>query len=140
MFSLALDYFLLVVFATVGLLQAAAALSGLDGMQLLANRRATGVLGAAILCGAFIWFTLTGAPSIPGDIGGVEGAEQFGLFWGGLAAAVLGTYTLASVVRRDGRVASRVPPSIEAFRSGTLLALLRNRLSGTSEREGGDDA
>ena len=140
MFTLALDYFLLVVLATVGLLQVAAALSGLDGMQLLASRRAAGVLGAAILCGAFTWFTLTGDPSIPGDIGGVEGSEQFGLLWGGLATAVIGTYVLAAVVRRAGPVTSRVPPSIEAFRSGTLLALLKARRAETPEPEADGDA
>ena len=115
MFSLALDYFLLVVFATAGLLQVVAALSGLDGLQFLHQRRVSVVLGAAVLCGAFAWFVLTGSLSIPGDVGGVEGSEQFGLFWGGLATAIVGTCILTSLLRRSGRPPANVAPSIDAF-------------------------
>ena len=137
MFSLALDYFLLVTFAAAGLLQVVAALSGLSGLQLLRNRPAAAVLGAALLCGAFTWFVLTGNPSIPGDLGGVEGSQQFGLFWGGLAAAIVGTFLLSSLARRTSRVVGGVPPAIDAFRSGTLLELLKGRRGAQPEAHDG---
>ena len=80
MFSLALDYFLFIFFAGLGLFQIVAAYSGLWGLLVIPRQAVAYVMGAAVLAGSYAWFTLVDDFSIPGDIGGVEGSEQFGLF------------------------------------------------------------
>ena len=130
MFSLAADYFLLVFFATLGLLQLVAAYSGLRGALIIPKTVPTYVLGGGALVGAFTWFVLTGDPSIPGDLGGVEGSEQFGLFLAGVAAAIAITALLASVAQPNSHVSRDPGSGIDGLRRGTVWALLRARLGG----------
>ncbi len=130
MLTLAADYFLLVFFGACGVIQLAAAWSGLRGLLLIPNAWAGYVLGAALLGGAFTWFVLTGDPNIPGDVGGVEGSEQFGLFLAGAAGATIATLAGASLTqwrRRDAPVLGR---GFEALRQGTALAAVRGRMRG----------
>ena len=129
MLSLATDYFLLVFIATTGLLQIVAASSRLRGVLIVPKIEASYGIGAGLLIGAFTWFVLTGDPSIPGDLGGVEGAEQFGLFLGGVSAAVVATATLSSVTQWGWHSGMSEGSGVDALRQSTVVALLRARFS-----------
>jgi hypothetical protein len=127
MISLGVDYFLLVVIAATGALQITAAWSGLRGLCLIPGPRASYALGAALLAGAFAWFVLTGDTNIPGDLGGVEGSEQFGLFLGGVASAALLTAGITSFTQRSAAAPPAGAEGIEALRHTTLAGLFRAR-------------
>ncbi|MBM4406147.1 MAG: hypothetical protein FJ039_08210 [Chloroflexi bacterium] len=127
MINLGVDYFLLVVIAALGALQITAASSGLRGLWIIPQRRAVYLIGALLLVGAFAWFVLTGDTNIPGDLGGVEGSEQFGLFLGGVAVAALLTAGIASLTQRKAGAPPAGVEGIEALRHTTLAGLLRAR-------------
>lgn len=129
MLSLAADYFLLVFMATTGLLQIVAAYSRLRGVLIVPKIEASYGIGAGLLIGAFTWFVLTGDPSIPGDLGGVEGAEQFGLFLGGVSAAVVATAALSSVTQWGWRSRASEGSGVDVLRQSTVVALVRARFS-----------
>lgn len=134
MFSLPLDYFLLVFFACCGVIQLAAAYSGLAGMLIVPRARAGYLLGCALVVGSFAWFAAIGDFAIPGDVGGVEGAQQFGLFLGAAVASVAATNILASLRRLGSRKRSTLA-GMDALREGTYLELalgwlLRKRRDG----------
>jgi len=134
--NLASDYFLLVFGGALGLIQVVAAWSGLRGMLFVADWRAGYAIGAAMLVGTFTWFVLTGDPKVPGDTGGVQGSEQFGLFLAGTASATLVTVVVASVtqVRRvvrgepvETRTDSR-GDGLDRLREATWAVAMRHRL------------
>ncbi len=127
MINLGADYFLLVVIAAAGALQITAALSGLRGLCILPEKRASYASGAVLLAGAFAWFVLTGDTNIPGDLGGVEGSEQFGLFLAGVAAAALLTACIASMTQRNPGAPPEGVEGIEALRHTTLAGIFRAR-------------
>lgn len=127
MISLGVDYFLLVVIAAAGALQLTAAFSGLRGLSILPQKRAGYALGVVLLVSAFAWFVLTGDTNIPGDLGGVEGSEQFGLFLAGVAAAALLTAGIASLTQRTAGAPPEGVEGIEALRHTTLLGIFRAR-------------
>lgn len=138
MITLAADYFLLVFLAACGVIQIVAAHSRLFGLLFVPRVQAGYAIGAGLLAGSFTWFVLTGDPNVPGDLGGVEGAEQFGLFLGGTAAGTIVTLGLSSVTQlRLGRSDPSEPPralgtnetrGFEALRHQTALAAIRTRL------------
>jgi hypothetical protein len=127
-FSLAVDYFLLVLVASSGVIQIVSARSGLRGLLFLPHEPSSYVLGAALLVGAFVWFVLIGDTGIAGDTGGVEGAEQFGLFLAGAAASVVATGVVASITqakRPGGRPAGQ---GLDELRNATFAHLVLARL------------
>jgi len=126
--NLAADYFLLNFLAALGAIQIAAAWSGLAGLLFVPRPIAGFALGGGLLVGSFTWFVLTGDPGIPGDLGGVEGSEQFGLFLAAAAAATIGTLIGASLTQFRRRTAQVHGAGLEALRQGTALAALRSRL------------
>ncbi|MEE9284485.1 MAG: hypothetical protein V3V35_02030 [Dehalococcoidia bacterium] len=128
MFSLAVDYFLLVFLASSGVVQIAAAYSRIFGLLIVPDVRAGYLVGIALLAGAFTWFVAIGDQNIPGDLGGVEGSEQFGLFLAGTAASVVVTMVVASATQsRTLRGRQQRETGIEALRGGSLLAVVMDR-------------
>ena len=128
MFSLAADYFLLVLVASCGIIQIVSARSGLRGLLFLPHERPSYVLGAALLVGAFVWFVLIGDTEIAGDIGGVEGAEQFGLFLAGAAASVVVTGVIASITQAKRPSGLPAGQGLDELRDATLAQLVLARL------------
>lgn len=123
MFSLAVDYFLLVFFAACGVIQLAAAHSRIGGLLFVSHVGVGYVIGLGLLAGAFAWFVAIGDQNIPGDLGGVEGAQQFGLFLAGAAGAVLSTMAVASMARIRTSSEAVEGTGVEALRNQTLLAV-----------------
>ena len=135
MFSLAADYFLLVLLASCGIIQVVAARSGLRGLLFLPHERPSYVLGVLLLVGAFVWFVLIGDTGIAGDIGGVEGAEQFGLFLAGAAASVAVTGVIASATQAKRPADLPMGQGLDELRRATLAQLILDRL-GRRSRDG----
>ena len=124
MFSLPLDYFLLSLFACCGVIQAAAAYSRLYGLLFFPTILAGYLIGGALLVGAFTWFILSGNAAIPGDLGGVEGAEQFALFFGAAALSPVVSAVLSSLTQLRSRGEVQAGPGMKALRQATLLQVL----------------
>ena len=139
MFSLAIDYIILVTVATCGMIQVAAAWSGLRGLLILHHPKASYVLGAALLVGAWAWFVAIGDPAQPGDLANIEGAEQFGLFLAGAAAGTILTALLASATQwralaRHASSQGAAPQGLEALRDDVWLRRIASRLSRKAPR------
>ena len=127
--NLAAHYFVLAYLVCLGVTQAASARSGLIGLLIVPNIAAAYLLGLALPTAAFIWFGLSGAITVPGDLGHVEGAQQFGLFLAGAGGATGTAALLASVTQMGKRSTATPEPGMEGFRSATLLQLLIARRS-----------
>ena len=130
MLSLTADYFLLALSVCAGAIQIASAYSGLYGLLFIPNRIAGYLIGLAFPTGGFTWFVLIGDVGIPGDVGGVEGSEQFSLFLGAAAAAAFATGVLSSLTQLRRRGTPKPSLGMEALREATLLQLVAARLQG----------
>ncbi len=133
--DLAREYLAFVFLAALGVLQAAAAYGGLEGLLLLPSRRAAGLLGLSLAVASCIWFFARGNRNLPDTNGGIAGAQQFGYFAVGCAAAVAVTYLLSSLLN-----ASRSRPPVhpgeglEALAGSTVLQALGRNLAWSRER------
>ncbi len=118
--QLANDYVLLVFLGALGTVQVSAARSHLLGLLFLRPwPRASEVLGAALVIGAFVWFFSSGGSrNIPDTQGGLDGTDQAAFFSIGAGVAFAFTLLVSSVVNHawgaqhgwDARV-DRWPPS-----------------------------
>ena len=98
--QLANDYLLLVFLGALGAVQISAARSHLLGLLFLrAWPRASEVLGAALVIGAFAWFFSSGrGRNIADTQGGLDGTDQAAFFSMAAATAVAFTLLMSSVV------------------------------------------
>lgn len=126
--SLAADYFILVLCVCTGVVQVASAYSHLNGLLFIPDSRAGYLIGLALPTGAFTWFVHIGDVGIPGDLGGVEGFQQFGMFLGAAAAATGLSAVVSSLTqyRRKGNPAPGL--GMDALREATVLQLVQARL------------
>lgn len=123
--SFILDYFLLVFLAASGLFQIVGARRGLSGILLLKRRSWSFLLGMFLLAGAFTWFFLSEDRNVADAAGGLNGNQQFGYFFGGLAAALAFTLALSSLVnRRLGANDSSPEAGLDALRQSNYLRAL----------------
>ncbi len=129
MFNLNLDYFLLVFGSSLGVIQVAAALSGLNGLLFIRYKGLSVLIGLVLLAASLTWFVLVGDPEKPGDIYGVQGASQFGLFLAGAAAATLATALLASLFQVTQPQVPTRGDGLDALRSATLVSALKARFA-----------
>ena len=130
------EYLLLVFLLCSGAVQAAAAYSGLNGLQFFSNRRLSAGLGIALVLGSLVWFFHTGGRNMPDTNGGLAGTTQFGLFVLGGFFALLFTFLVTSLAnRRNGRGARSESPAVEtqdglpSLSETTFLQALCNNLS-----------
>jgi len=127
MSDFSLQYLIWVFFASVGVLQIAAAFNGLRGIQLSNNRRLNLFVGAACILGSYVWFFSSAQRNTDGWKSGVEGLEQAILFLAGSAGAALFTFAITSIIHRS-RVSntSRDESGIDALRTRTVWQALRS--------------
>ena len=92
-----LDYYLLVLWASFGVFQAAAAWQRFGGMLVVPNRAASMVLGLSLVAGAFAWFFLSEPRNVPDTGGGLNGNQQFAYFFAGSASGLTLTLGLSSL-------------------------------------------
>lgn len=140
MFSLAIDYVFLVTVATCGVIQLAAAWSGLGGLLIVRHTWASYALGTVLIVGAWAWFVAIGDPAKPGDLAKIEGAEQFGLFLVGAAVGTLLTAIASSLTQwrapmRSDRSLEPSPEGLDALRDDVWLRRIATRFSRKPRRD-----
>lgn len=135
MLGLTADYFILVLAICMGVVQIGAAKGGLRGLLIVPTTAISYSIGFALPAGALAWFILVGDVGIPGDLGGVEGAEQFLLFWAAAVSATLVTAGIASMTQLRRPQQPNPEIGIEGLRTATVLELARARFRKRRVRE-----
>ena len=100
MFTFIIDYFLLVIVATIGVLQIAASAGRLNGLLFFKSPIIARALGAALIVAAFIWFFSTAERNINDFQGGVDANDQGLFFFLGVVAGGGITFVGSSIVNR----------------------------------------
>mgnify|MGYP001148005777 CR=1 FL=1 len=95
MSKLALEYFLFLFVASCGVLQIAAAYSGLKGLMFFKGIIETYVLAALAIGGTFWWFFAGSNRNVPG----LEGAQQAVYFFLAALSAIIFTFIVSSLVK-----------------------------------------
>ena len=128
MFTFALDYFIMVFVASLGIMQTAASIGGLRGLLLFKNPMIARPLGIAIAAAAIIWFFAVGERNINDYKGGLDSNEQGLLFFLAVAASGILTCALTSLWNRRMTRGDDAPiTGLSALKNATWLqAISRN--------------
>ncbi len=100
MFSFAVDYFVMVFVASMGVMQAAASIGGLRGLLVFKNPLVARALGIGVAIATVAWFFLVTERNVNDYEGGLDSNQQGLLFFLGVAASGIFTCVLTSVVNR----------------------------------------
>ena len=100
MFSFAVDYFVMVFVASLGVMQAAASIGGLRGLLVFKNPLIARALGIVVAIAAVTWFFLIEERNINDYEGGLDSNEQGLLFFLAVAASGIFTCIMTSLVNR----------------------------------------
>ena len=131
----ALDYFLFVFIAALGVLQVVAAHNSLKGLLIVRLRPVAYTGGLAITVAACLWFFLSEPRNIPDVDGGLAGNQSAGLFTLGAVLALAVTLLTSSFSNRSwGNGASGCGPGIEAMRDTTYVKAVLGTLKGLWKR------
>jgi len=129
---MALDYFVLVFVASMGVYQIVAIYAKLDGMCLFKQRPLQYFFGVLAIVGAFGWFFTTEERNIQHT---VEGSQQLGLFLGAIVASWVVTGILASIIQAKVDSTANAPTEgkqyklgIENLKTRTLLGAIFSSL------------
>jgi hypothetical protein len=129
---MALDYFVLVFVASLGVYQIVSIYAKLDGICLFKQQWLQYIFGILALVGAFGWFFTSKERNIQHT---VEGAQQLGLFLGAIVASWVVTNILASIIQAKVDSAANAPSEgkhyilgIEDLKTRTLLGAIISRL------------
>ena len=98
MLTFALDYYLFVFVAALGVIQVAASLGRLKGLQVVRSPVLARVVGLAVALAAFIWFFASGERNVKDFEGGLDAPTQGLFFFLGASTAVMVTFVVTSVV------------------------------------------
>ena len=130
MFTFALDYFIMVFVASLGVMQTAASIGGLRGLLIFKRPMVARPLGVAIAAAAIVWFFAVAERNINDYEGGLDSNEQGLLFF--LAVAASGILTCVLTSLWNWRMAdrhsceSKNPESNQACAPVTGLGALKN--------------
>ena len=114
MSKLALEYTLFIFVTSCGVLQLAAAHSGLRGLSFFKRPQWANLFGAIAVIGAYVWFFTVENRNVPG----LEGSQQLGYFTLGASLAIVFTLVVSSLLR------ARInPPQTEGGQEQGLNAL-----------------
>jgi len=124
-----LDYFLMVLIATIGILQIAAAQAGFKGLSFLKKPTLDRLFGLLAIIGAFWFFYGTEYRNVRS----LEGSQQFSYYLAGVAAAVFLSLVISSLTNfaLRGRV-ERDDRGLEALKKTNYVRAL---LSSFKKRE-----
>ena len=131
--NLGQEYLLLTFVSCCGVLQLAAAFSGLKGLLIAGDRRFSIAVGVLLVAGALVWFFWEGGRNLPDTGGGIAGASQFYFFMLGAFLALLTTFlftSLTNIVRKPPEDATEGLPALKE--TTYLHALARNLMKDTS--------
>jgi hypothetical protein len=98
MFSFAVDYFVMVFLASLGVMQTAASIGGLRGLLVFKNPLIARALGIAVAIAALVCFFLIEERNINDYKGGLDSNEQGLLFFLAVATSGMFTCVLTSLV------------------------------------------
>ena len=122
---MALDYFVLVFLASMGIYQIVSIYAKLDGICLFKQRPLQFFFGIVAIVGAFGWFFTTEERNVQHT---VEGSQQLGLFLGAIVASWVVTGILASIIQAKVNSTTNTPTEgrryklgIETLKTKTLL-------------------
>ena len=96
MFTFAVDYFIMVFVASLGVMQTAASIGGLRGLLVFKNPRIARPLGIAVAIAAIVWFFAVAERNINDYEGGLDSNLQGLLFFLAVAASGVLTCVLTS--------------------------------------------
>lgn len=120
------DYLIFVTVSSIGVLQLAGANTRFLGLSFFRNRFVGYFVGAGLVIAGFWWFFGTDA-RIGHDI--VPGAEQYGLFIAGIAAGIVATLVLSSLINSRRAPTGEIPDEgIEALESMTYFQVIARRV------------
>ena len=131
----AIDYSVMVFFATVGTVQIVAAKNALSGIMLLRGRPLLSIwLGSALIAGSLTWFFASDFRNLPDTGPGLEANTQAAVFAIAAGAAVGLTFAAASILNHRWALA-RAPVTDRApvggmglFRQTTFVLAVAARL------------
>ena len=127
--AFALDYFLFVFIAALGVLQMVAAYSALRGLLFIRVRLLAFLTGLVTTGLAFLWFFVSEPRNIPDVEGGLDGNQMAGLFAVAAASALVLTLLLSSVSNRSmARSVPQFNTGLEVLRETTYLKALLTTL------------
>ena len=106
MFSFAVDYFIMVFVASLGVMQTAASIGGLRGLLVFKNPLVARPLGIAIAIAAIVWFFMVAERNINDYEGGLDSNQQGLLFF--LAVAASGVLTCVFTSPLNARMRRRM--------------------------------
>ena len=129
MFSFAVDYFIVVFVASLGVMQTAASIGGLRGLLVFKNPLVARPLGIAIAIAAIIWFFMVAERNINDYEGGLDSNQQGLLFFLAVAASGVLTFILTSPLnarmrRRMGNGERAPDAGLGAMRHGNWFQAL----------------
>ena len=98
MFTFAIDYYMFVFGACLGVIQVAVSLGRLRGLLVFKSPLLARAFGLALAVAAFVWFFATGARNLNDYEGGLDAPTQALLFFLGAISALLVTLLVSSLV------------------------------------------
>ena len=98
MFTFAVDYFVMVFVASLGVMQTAASIGGLRGLLMFKHPLIARPLGVGMAIAAIVWFFIVAERNINDYEGGLDSNEQGLLFFLAVATSGLLTCLLTSVL------------------------------------------
>lgn len=133
MSDFALDYLAFVFTSAVGVIMAATARAGLDGL-LITGHRVSYLAALALIGGSTWWFFASEPRNVPDTGQGLDGNEQAILFVLGAMAALMLMLIVSSV--RNWSMEAEAPEEygLDALRSGSYLRILFRSLRRRRDR------
>jgi len=130
MVQLAIEYFVFVFIASLGVLQWAVTRGGLKGLWFFTKPWRGYFFGALTSSSSFAWFFLGKDRSIPG----LEGLQQFFLFGLACMASILATVVISSLKNKKRFSPQRGKVGMEALQGMTYFQALRQGLEERDDR------
>ena len=93
---MALDYFIMVFIASIGVYQLAAIYAKLDGLCFFRHPVVQHIFGILAIVGAFVWFFTSKDRNIHTSF---QGSQQLGIFLGSIVASYVFTAILSSIMQ-----------------------------------------
>ena len=129
MFTFAIDYFILIFVATIGVIQISASTGRLNGLLLFKAPLIARTLGLALVLGAFVWFFSTETRNVGDTSGGIDANTQALFFFLGTVAGGGLTFLVSSMVNLRMNWGEQSPESgLEALRETTYVRAVGNSL------------
>lgn len=124
------DYLFYSFLGALGVLQMVFAHQGLKGVLFVRGSFSlSGLLGAALVLGAFSWFFLSEPRNLSDQTGGMDGNDQILAFTIAAGGAVIVTLLLTSIINyRWGKSTAHVGPGIGALRETTYTQALAHAM------------